>query len=330
MNRSGTIILGVCAIATMVMVRAAADNWDFSRGVPKARVRVEVQDEHHSAKSGARVAICFDVSAGPAGGTKSVENVGLTDTGGIFSVSGKTAGRVVIVVKKDAYYPNYCEYRLTDVADGKWQPWDATVTQVLRMVKNPIAMFAKHVETTMPASEQPVGYDLIVGDWIAPYGKGIHGDLLFKVTRRRLNSFMDFDASLSMTFANPMDGCRRREGNSFGGSRFVWLYNAPEEGYEGVPEMGVGYSQGNGYYRTNENAACYVRVRTVTNEQGSVVSSYYGKIPGPIAFDIRDTPTCWLQFTYYLNPTPNDRNMEFDPTRNLFTNLESLEQVTAP
>ena len=37
-----------------------------------------------------------------------------------------------------------------------------------------------------------------------------------------------------------------------------------------------------------------------------------------------------LRFTYYLNPTPNDRNMEFDPKRNLFQNLKSTEQVNMP
>lgn len=35
-------------------------------------------------------------------------------------------------------------------------------------------------------------------------------------------------------------------------------------------------------------------------------------------------------FTYYLNPTPNDRNIEFDPKRNLFTNLSSSEEVRDP
>jgi hypothetical protein len=35
-------------------------------------------------------------------------------------------------------------------------------------------------------------------------------------------------------------------------------------------------------------------------------------------------------FTYYLNPMPNDRNVEFDPKRNLFTNLKPEEQVAAP
>ena len=38
----------------------------------------------------------------------------------------------------------------------------------------------------------------------------------------------------------------------------------------------------------------------------------------------------WLKFTYYLNPAPNDRNLEFDPKRNLFTNLSPREVVSAP
>ena len=37
-----------------------------------------------------------------------------------------------------------------------------------------------------------------------------------------------------------------------------------------------------------------------------------------------------IVFTYYLNPTPNDRNLEFDPKRNLMPGLKSTEQVTAP
>jgi hypothetical protein len=35
-------------------------------------------------------------------------------------------------------------------------------------------------------------------------------------------------------------------------------------------------------------------------------------------------------FTYYLNPTPNDRNMEFDPKQNLFKDLKPMEEVKDP
>ena len=33
-----------------------------------------------------------------------------------------------------------------------------------------------------------------------------------------------------------------------------------------------------------------------------------------------------MQFKYYLNPTINDRNVEFDPKQNLMKNLKSLRE----
>jgi hypothetical protein len=60
-------------------------------------------------------------------------------------------------------------------------------------------------------------------------------------------------------------------------------------------------------------------VRTVKDHEGNIVSAHYGKIYGD-----------FMQFTYYLNPTPNDRNIEFDPKQNLLQGLQSFEQVSAP
>lgn len=37
-----------------------------------------------------------------------------------------------------------------------------------------------------------------------------------------------------------------------------------------------------------------------------------------------------LEVSYYLNPTINDRNVEFDPKQNLIKNLKPLEQVKEP
>jgi hypothetical protein len=37
----------------------------------------------------------------------------------------------------------------------------------------------------------------------------------------------------------------------------------------------------------------------------------------------------FMQFRYYLNPTPNDRTVEFDPKQNLLGGLKSFERVNA-
>jgi hypothetical protein len=60
-------------------------------------------------------------------------------------------------------------------------------------------------------------------------------------------------------------------------------------------------------------------VRTVLDEQGNVKSALYGKIYGD-----------FMHFSYYLNPTPNSRNVEFDPKRNLSKNLSNMEGVSEP
>jgi hypothetical protein len=41
-------------------------------------------------------------------------------------------------------------------------------------------------------------------------------------------------------------------------------------------------------------------------------------------------PRAGIAFQYYLNPTPNDRNVEFDPKQNLLGGLQPFEQVNAP
>jgi hypothetical protein len=63
----------------------------------------------------------------------------------------------------------------------------------------------------------------------------------------------------------------------------------------------------------------YIRVRTKVDDRGNIVSAHYGKIYGD-----------FMQFKYYLNPTINDRNVEFDPKQNLMKNLKPLEGVDAP
>ena len=69
----------------------------------------------------------------------------------------------------------------------------------------------------------------------------------------------------------------------------------------------------------DENRNYFFRVRTVLDEEGNVKSALYGKIYGD-----------FMQFRYYLNPTLNDRNVEFDPEHNLLEGLKSTEKVMEP
>jgi hypothetical protein len=72
--------------------------------------------------------------------------------------------------------------------------------------------------------------------------------------------------------------------------------------------------------RDDDDINHYVRVRTRVDNEGNIVSSRYGKAYGEIRcrFGHYGDTRLHVQFSYYLNPAENDRNVEFDTKRNLF------------
>jgi hypothetical protein len=169
-------------------------------------------------------------------------------------------------------------------------------------------MYAARLWGNPPATNRPVAFDLSIGDWIAPYGKGRSSDIIF--TRNvNMRSKRDYDQKLIIGFPNSGDGIR--EFKVPDDQRYCGLlspYEAPSGGY--IPEIVRESSEHPGQPMTldfDNKRNYFIRVRTVLDEQGNVKSALYGKIYGD-----------FMHFTYYLNPTPNDRNVEFDPNHNLF------------
>ena len=74
----------------------------------------------------------------------------------------------------------------------------------------------------------------------------------------------------------------------------------------------------------------FFRVRSEYDANKRLKSAYYGKLLGPVQVNVQGTKTAKLSFTYYLNPTPLDQNMECDPKQNLFKGLKSTERFDAP
>ena len=252
-----------------------------------------------------------------------------TDTNGLCVLNGKTyCAEVAYCAKPDGFYYSQGRYKFRGgIKDGKNQPWNPVVTTAVRKIISPIPMSAKKVRAVIPVLDEFVGYDLMEADWIAPYGKGKIGDIIFRMKKRYV-SIQDFDSSLDLALTNAVDGVQETSLNEFQVSDFRLLRFAPSDGYA-ITNLNVSESSTN-YFHPDENQAFYFRVRTVTNESGRITSALYGKIRSYIGFDVRRDKTGVVNFTYYLNPTPNDRNLEFDPKRNLSTNLKPGEQVTAP
>jgi len=171
----------------------------------------------------------------------------------------------------------------------------------------------------MPAFDTPVGFDLTAGDWVAPHGKGASADIFLNAHLEKRADY-DSDYKLTVSFPNAGDGIQEFRVGPEDGSALRSSQEAPADGYQPQWIQTRTVRPGQGYSGNRDrNRNYYFRVRTVLDEQGNVKSALYGKIYGD-----------FMQFRYYLNPTPNDRNVEFDPKRNLMQRLNSFEQVSAP
>lgn len=250
-----------------------------------------------------------------------VVSEGQTDTNGCFISAGKTIHSMNYTITKEGFYKTggaYWFYPCSgrSVKDGRWQPWNPTITVVLKERRNPVPMYAKEVDVLIPVQDKAIGFDLEKGDWVAPYGQGTASDLVFKYIAHYEDSQV-FSKRMEMTFINPRDGVQSFLLDQT--SEFMSAYIAPEEGYAlmFVEERARTRTKILKSQELGEDQYLIFRVRTVTDKAGNIVSTNYGKLYGSIDYG-RMGESDGLMFLYYFNPTANDRNLEFDTTRNLF------------
>jgi hypothetical protein len=238
-----------------------------------------------------------------------------------FSVDAISNRLAYGVETPNGYYKTYeDEYHFKGSKLGVWQPKNEKFEIVLKRIKNPIAMYAKKGPESVPARNIDIGYDLIIGDWLAPHGHGKSADLVFHMKATEV-SRKEFSAVWTIKFPNEKDGLIAFEHPIQGhGSHFKSNYMAPDTGYiQSLTHTWVrkpGIADINTRKRTMNY---YVRIRTKLDDQGNVVSAHYGKIYGDL-----------MKFTHYLNPTLNDRNVEFDPKKNLIDTGRRGHKVQKP
>jgi hypothetical protein len=191
-------------------------------------------------------------------------------------------------------------------------------------------MYARKARIQIPEIGKPIGFDLMVGDWVAPYGAGVRSDFIFLATRRWA-SRSDFDCTIKLSFQNTSDGLVPISTPIDQGSELRLSAIAPEAEYKADISKDLSHTPSKGWHKDeNREQNYYFRVRTVLDDEGAVKSALYGKIYDDFVLDPINSKTTWILFTYYLNPVPNSRNVEFDPHEDLFRNLPDQEQVSAP
>jgi hypothetical protein len=304
------------------------------KGFPEAKVTVRVVGEDGKPISGVTANFVF-------GGKYDYDHTlvkvtGETDASGLFTAQGYTYGSFGADLRKTGYYMSGPPIPVFYVStNGQWLPWNKTYTAVLRPIGKPVALYAKTVQLQLPALNEPCGFDLEAGDWVAPYGKGMKKDFIFTL-HEKWNGIYDFDLEGDLTFKNPLDGIQYAPiPDIANNSAFKWERLAPENGY--IPKQELrdawfpdGRKPIRSFKKETEWEGYFVRVRTV-EQDGKIVSAHYGKIRGGIVVHPDSkTGKPQISFTYYFNPMPNDRNLEWDTKKNLFGNLPFMETPREP
>lgn len=255
------------------------------------------------------------------------EITGKTAVDGSFEASHAATLRMNVKINKKGYYKTEVD-RLS-----KKQDHDLKI--VLRKIKKPIPLHVKRVVLGFPVNNEWIGYDLEMGEWVAPHGLGKISDMLLKCDTEK-TGWAEGKGSLEIKFSES-GGLILIEDKYLQMSQMKMPNIAPVDGYDPFFSR-----KEDSYHNKNCRNGIGYFFRTRVKKMGDkIISSNYGKLATDIRFDPRESgwhvadknkPKSFaaVSFTYYFNPTPNDRNLEFDPSRNLFANPEPTEQVREP
>ena len=278
-----------------------------------------------------------------------------TDTDGRCHVDGETnTGKTGINIRQPPkeYYPNV--FRVRQIFTEKpilplmhWRPTDLVITAALYRIEHPIPLFVKKSFGKFDVDWKMVGdagtnivlrYDFLAGDWLPPVGKGVVADMTVRAKMatschvrkwqvidgsERVRKRKFYEMMTEFEFDGDGNGVVRKIAPSNAG---VFIRTADVEGYArsfskfaGRRKKIVGPNvYGENYSDVNADA-CYVfRIRSKFDEQGNLKEAYYGKVYGDFQLCGTWKDGCdGVLFLYYLNQTPNDRNLEWDTKNNL-------------
>lgn len=274
-----------------------------------------------------------------------------TDNNGFCRLKGKTnCGNVccfVSVPPKGFYVGDSwgTDFKKKNIF-GVWQPDNLVVTLRLQRVENPIPLFVKQLFSRASASvssnyfdigKGKMQFDMVKGSFLPPIGKGEHADICFtRLKREDLGIGTTFRGSItapaykdsmSIRFTGEDNGLVEVPSKKTAG---IKIRTAPEDGYTPDYLVTKGRDKSVKYFTSSNPDRNFVfRIRTKKDKNGKIVSAYYGKIYGDIVikkpYGVEELVAA-PSFMYYLNPTPLDRNLEWDMKTNLCPNPGSLVQ----
>jgi len=224
---------------------------------------------------------------------------GQTNADGAFKATANTLESLYVEVNKSGHY----QARLYDISGSQ------DLKQLIKLPQriNPTALYVRHHTGNpseglkFPKNDQWYEYDLKVGDWVQPHGKGIVADIKMRLhcdKESLAQTYLELEAvDASAGFHSVAEVISYSElklphqATESNYAKTLVINGADWENYRGI------------FYRS----------RVQLDKDGKVISAHYGKIQGPITLNREGS----AGMTHYFNGKPNDRNLEFDPSKNL-------------
>jgi len=279
---------------------------------------------------GAKVSVNF--SPGGSLGGASVGKEATTDSEGKVTISGKSIFEMAVGAKKDGWYWSRTTVaNRKDDGSGLYRAQKSQHIELpIRRIKTPGAMYAKTVELSMPILSEKVGFDFKAGDWVVPHGSGKKAMIWFKMDRQ-VDSQDDYTQTLEVSFPNEEDGIANvGDQEGFRKSEFRWPYVAPTTNFDKTKTFTRSRAAELGLVEKPVDKKYILRVNTIRDNHGKLTSLNFVRLEKGMRLYGVLSENPGLKFTYYYNPKANDRNLEFDPSMNLFSNLPHSQRIDIP
>jgi hypothetical protein len=197
------------------------------------------------------------------------------------------------------FFKNYFDC----VKDGRWIPWNPTVEVVLKEIRNPVKMIKNSGLLLAFPMRENVGFDLEVGDVVAPFGAGKESDVSFCFDSWQHFNPYCYSNRFVITAGNGGSIATAHK-DSF--SDFKFAYAPPDSGW--VSDLTLGMVRTKDKILSNvalgKEEYWVVAVRRGERKRFAVVSDFDFGGSG------QGTNDCGVLLSYYLNPNPGDANLE--------------------
>ncbi len=305
-------IMSLVTAFALVLVANARISYEVSIKGALAKVKFRIIDQDGVPVLNAKIWGAFSANRSK----DSVLVDGATNTNGEFTAQGKCNEFLRVDVTKEGYYHteekiNFWSSKADPiVVDGRWQAYGETRTVVVERVRNPYAVkvfSGEQCHRKIPVFGQWLPFDMEVSDWLAPYGNGVHDDVLLRFEKKLTDKWYDFTFTMEASFTNnpyagvyikPLDGSSdlktgySAETNSVFHPNYTFLLESVSKKKEGL----------------DTNSYLVFRTRTRVDENGKLVGAHYGKYYGSWRSDDKE-----MRFAAgCFNPVENDASIEGD------------------